>query len=291
MSEPLSNKMNQWECSPPPGAWQAISLELQEWNAEKKLAQRLQAIETVPPAESWTAIAAALNQQAQPAAILVEKRVESPAPRRETRVRTLFPYLIRYGAAAAVIGFIAWALINSNSGGRNLNSTAIPLSSQASAHSEAGLVPRVEQPAQNTIAQTSRSEGNRSELGRSQSATRKRKDPSYAFVRHSRSQSQRVSTNWEQLFSTKLRTEPIRSLPVQQRDQRYIQIAAQNGNTIRLSAKFAPIYHYLTNRTEETVPQFQTISRLEQQLQQADFVPNPANLFDLLMLKELIEEN
>lgn len=293
MSDPLSNKMNQWECSPPPGAWQSISVQLQEWNAEKKLAQRLQAIESEPPAESWTAISATLNRQDQPAETLTEKAIQTPAPKPRTRVRTLLPYWVRYGAAAAVIGIIAFSLINRNYQGTNeLENTAIPLSSQANAAAGIGTVPRVDPPSQNSITQAvNQSDEDKNDAGRNRLTGRKRKEPAYAAVRHPRERSQRVSTNWEQLFSTKLRTEPTRSLPVQQRDQRYVQIAAQNGNTIRLSAKFAPIYHYLTNRTDEAVPQVQTISRLEQQLQQADFVPNPGNLFDLLMLKELIEEN
>lgn len=283
MSDPLSNKMNQWEASPPPGVWKAISVELQEWNAEKKLAQRLGATEAIPPPGNWAAIAGQLAPE----------DTNKGFQRGDVPVRTLFPYFLRYGAAAIVIGLLAWVFSsNSFKGASEITTAAIPLQSTTPDPARNNNILEEASASTEPVPAVSQQGGSQAILsGASGNGPRRRKDPVHAPVKYYPEVVYQQTSNWEQALTRGLETQSIRSLPVQQRDLRYIRIAAQNGTMIRLSAKFAPIYHHLTNISDGFTGTILPINRIEQQIQKAHYVPYPGNMFDLLLLKELFQEN
>jgi hypothetical protein len=281
MNNPLSNKLNQWEASPPPGAWEFISQEMQEWNAEKRLAKRMDSAEIEPPAAVWSAISKELPLD----------QVSQPFQRGDVPVRPLYPYLLRYGAAAAVIGLIAW-FVSSNpfNGAGELTTAAIPIQTEPAVTApplQGNSIPDQNISGNNDITQESQPINGTYPAG---NKNKFRKEPGHSPVKKATDFIYRQSSNWQQELSRQLNFSAMQSLPVQQRDLRYIRIPAENGNPVRLSAKYAPVYYQLTNNSDKYNSSNHPINRIEQQLMQAQYVPDPGNLFDLLQLKELLEE-
>ncbi len=281
MMDPLSNRMNQWEASPPPGSWEIVSRELKEVNAEKRLALRMESMEAMPPAAAWSTIAAA-----------IEKETPVPAFKRgDVPVRPLFPYLVRYGAAAAVIGCIVWLVSSrSFSGADELTTAALPIPAEKAAPA---LPPGVNSPAENTaFTDSAPVESNVGPAlpGNRPGRSSKRKDPGYSMVKRLALYAAHQSSNWQQEISRQMSFSSLQSLPVQQRDLRYIRVASQNGNQVRLSAKYAPVYYELTNTNESYNALNHPFSSIEKQLLQSHYIPDPGNLFDLLHFKEILEE-
>ena len=127
MSSGLQHKMYNYEVPPPVGVWGKIVSELDESELSKKLSSRLLNIQITPPAHAWQNIAEALDESAlvndygvrlsgmevaPPAsawnniktALYTEHETAVPARQR------IFPFL-RYAAAAAVIGLIAFGTL------------------------------------------------------------------------------------------------------------------------------------------------------------------------------------
>lgn len=279
MRDPLSHKLNQWEASPPPGAWETISREMSEWNAEKKLAQKLNNWDSPPPATSWSAIAEQISQTST-----------QPTFRRgDVPVRTLSPYLIRYGAAAAVVGIIAWVLWSSPfKDASEMATSTIPLTTEQAVATPSGTVPPIqatEPAAEEFAAVTNRDKQSNFSGG---AKNRDPREPAYALVRRNRIAIETIGGNWQKGLVSQFLNPAIKQLPVQQTDSRYIRIASNNGNSVRLSAKYAPIYHQLTY--SENGNSRYSINAIEQQLLKSPYIPDPGNLFDILQLKELLEE-
>jgi hypothetical protein len=280
MRDPLSHKLNQWETSPPPGAWENISREMSEWNAEKKLALKLNNWDPSPPASSWSAI----SEQIAPA-------TSTPPPfrRGDVPVRTLSPYFIRYGAAAAVIGIIAWVLWASPfKDASEMATSTIPLTTEQAVATPSGTVPTIPstEPATEEFASVTNPEKQTNYSGGVKNHDPR--EPVYALVRRNRIAIETIGGNWQNELVSQFLNPAIKQLPVQQTDSRYIRIASNNGNSVRLSAKYAPIYHQLTY--SENGNSRYSINAIEQQLLKSPYIPDPGNLFDILQLKELIEE-
>ena len=277
MRDPLSHKMNQWEASPPPGAWEVISREMNEWNAEKRVSGKLENWEAAPPSGTWSAIA---EQIADPALKPAFQRGDVP-------VRTLFPYLIRYGAAAAIIGVIAWVLWSSPfQGADEMATSTIPLTTNKQETSTATPDPSnaVAAPAGPEYAEIT--DQNQQENFVRAGKTRYPREPEYARVKSNRQPMELSASNWQQQLVSQFLNPALKKLPVQQTDTRYIRIASNNGNPIRLSAKYAPVYHQLTYSRDNA----NRLYSIEQQLLKSSYIPDPGNLFDILQLKELLEE-
>jgi hypothetical protein len=84
----------------------------------------------------------------------------------------------------------------------------------------------------------------------------------------------------------------LMELPVQQRDLRYILIPVENGLKKRLSAKFAAVLYGAPNSDgTATEPSAHPLLRnLEKKMLSSVFVPDPGNLFDLVMFSQLMQE-
>lgn len=279
MRDPLSHKLNQWEASPPPGAWENISREMSEWNAEKRLAQKLNNWDATPPAANWSAIAEQLSK----------KTTQPSFKRGDVPVRTLSPYLSRYGAAAAVIGIIAWVLWSSPfKDASEMATSTIPLTTEQAVGSPSGTVPPIQstEPAVEEFAEVTNS--NKQSNYSVGVKNRDPREPAYALVKRNRIAIETIGSNWQKELVSQFLNPAIKQLPVQQTDSRYIRISSQNGNPVRLSAKYAPIYHQLTYA--ENGNSRYSIHAIEQQLLKSPYIPDPGNLFDILQLKELLEE-
>lgn len=279
MRDPLSHKLNQWEASPPPGAWEHITREMSEWNAERRLAQKLNNWDATPPVTSWSAIAEKISPVSSPGS----------SSTGAIPVRTLTPYLIRYGAAAAVIGLIVWVIwsmpVKETS---ELATSTIPLANQQSVITPSLNTPgiRSTEPVMEEFAEGRNNTRQSNAAGGSRN--RDPREPAYALVKRNRIASETMGSNWQKELVNQFLNPAIRQLTVQHADSRYIRIASNNGNPVRLSAKYAPIYHQLTY--SENGNSRYNINSIEQQLLKSPYIPDPGNLFDILQLKELLEE-
>jgi len=93
MSERLQNKMYNYEVAPPETVWEKITAAIDESEMSHKFPKKLYGIEVTPPTNAWDKISASLD---------------SPI---ETRKPRKISFYIRYAAAAAVIGVIAFGSI------------------------------------------------------------------------------------------------------------------------------------------------------------------------------------
>ncbi len=124
MSSGLQNKMYSYEVAPPPGVWEKIAAELNESDLEYQFPSRLHQMGVTPQAHAWHTIAATLDESAlvnDYAGRLAGLEVAPPATAWNTIKNSLdaehesavpeyrrFSPILKYAAAAAIIGFLAW---------------------------------------------------------------------------------------------------------------------------------------------------------------------------------------
>lgn len=284
MTDPLRNKLNNWEATPPPGAWDCVARELAEHKAEKSLAERLQATENSVPPKVWQAIASQL-------ADVSGSKSENPAYRLPVPVRPLYPYLFRYGAAAIVIGFLAWVLFeNPFSKTEPVTVSVIPAESKSPQNIQAD--PNISTPVvadENPVIQEIITTVPLA-AGFASNVKYPKREPRHAIIRHRNPASSHMEER--QVYLNKPPQSALKALVVQNPDPRYIRITDQNGSAVKLSAKFAPLYYHLSNQgspgfSESNTP---TLNKLEQRIRQTAYAPDPANLFDLLRLREILQQ-
>lgn len=285
MTDPIRNKLLNWEAAPPPGAWDILARELAEYQAEKSLAERLQSLENPAPPPIWQAIARQISPEAGSAG-------EIPPFQHPVPVRPLYPYLIRYGAAAILIGFLAWVLLESPF----RQPDSITASALPTQHPTSEKLPV--EPAAPAAVTTDETAANQelplvSPLSASFSGKRTdpKREPRHAVIaRHQLAAATRPRDR--QVFVNKPPTSTIQTLAVQHPDTRYIRITDQNGIPVKISAKFAPLYYLLSNQGSTNPPEFNpsSLDKLERMIIKSSYAPDPANLFDLLRLREILQQ-
>lgn len=124
MSSGLQHKMYDYEVAPPTGVWEKIAAELDESELKQQFPSTLYNLEVTPPAYAWQNIAATLDESAlvndyagrlasisvvppvavwNKIAISLDAEYEAAVPEHRG-----FSPLLKYAAAAAIIGFLAW---------------------------------------------------------------------------------------------------------------------------------------------------------------------------------------
>ena len=84
----------------------------------------------------------------------------------------------------------------------------------------------------------------------------------------------------------------LRQLPATTPDARYYRISNELGQPVRLSAKFAPLYYQLLSDLEtESGAAGTSFKQMQQALLHGSFMPDPANLFDVVSLKDVLEND
>lgn len=107
MSNAIQNKILNYEVTPPDGIWEKIAGALDESELAHEFPSKLYGAEVLPPVSAWNKIANSLDADHE-AAIPEHKRI-SP--------------LLKYAAAAVVIGMLAWGgiqLLNNRSGNKEV---------------------------------------------------------------------------------------------------------------------------------------------------------------------------
>ncbi|MBZ5855660.1 hypothetical protein [Flavihumibacter profundi] len=279
MSDLLRNKILQWEASPPPEAWKKITMHLEEINAENNLARRIRDMESLPPTGAWKAISQQLH---------IEPPAKSASP--VIPIRPLYPYLFRYGAVAIVAGFLAWIFIDNpfDYGEKKISTAIIPAKPANPVYNESFA----DEPAKNGPSPILSSEGIASTREINKLPVSRKREPVYAVVHNNKIPLKGSFPNASTASYTVPPSLQLMELPVQKRNPRYITIASQTGEPVKLSAKFASAYSSLFNGSQE---QYNTqaadlIKQLQLQISKRSYVPDPANLFDMVMLGNMLQE-
>ncbi len=312
MPETVRDRLQQWETPPPPGAWGVIAAALTEDRAEATLRARLETFNAPPPPAAWAAISNGLDPSAAPVeaslrAIPAKEAAAAAEASGETRdkktrpmevpVRFLYPYLLRYAGAAAVIAFLVWAFNQWSDAGPDQHlSTAIAVPAAPSSTTPAPETTTPPQPASALPGQppvTTLALADDLEIAaphKKLAAAAPRMTVTAASKENGGQQHVRLSEAVMQ--ANPLQALSFSELPVQQKDLRYISIPATGRYHYRVSAKFASLLHQLADTTGAAIPgaSHQWLQELQQQLQGGPYLPLPENLFDLLRLREMIQE-
>lgn len=107
MNSSVQNKILNYEVSPPAGVWEKIADALDESELAHEFPSRLYGAEVIPPVSAWDKIASLLDAAHETA--IPEHRRTSP--------------ILKYAAAAVVIGLLAWGgiqLLNTRTGNKEV---------------------------------------------------------------------------------------------------------------------------------------------------------------------------
>jgi hypothetical protein len=94
MSEELKYRINQFEVSPPSGAWDNISATLDEWKEWEPVSARLQNAAITPPPGNWEQI---------------EESLETPVVEIKRPVRKIGFAVYRVAASVIIVILLIWA--------------------------------------------------------------------------------------------------------------------------------------------------------------------------------------
>lgn len=106
MSSGVQHKLLTYEVTAPPGVWNKIAAELDDAELEHVFPNTLYTAEVIPPAGVWNKIQLTLNTEEK-----AQQKSKRPIP------------LLRYAAAAVLIGLVAWggiSLLNKKSGEKEI---------------------------------------------------------------------------------------------------------------------------------------------------------------------------
>ena len=280
MSDQLRNKIQQWEASPPSGAWAFIADAMQEVNAENKLAARLGQYEENPPAELWAIV---LDQ--------VQEKVKPEAPQAPViPMQPLYPYLFRYGAVAILVGLVAWIISGNPFWEKPAQSNPAKISASPAGTDQPITIDKPSLATAITGNPVTKPETEQPD-GQKPSNNLPERDPKFATVNPPAYPAKETAETRipSVLQSTAL---PLQELPVQKRNQRYIIIYSSAGEPVRLSAKFAPLYYELGqgtgNNTASTAEIF--LQKMQQRMIRRPFIPDPNNHFDMIRLLDLLQQ-
>lgn len=290
---PLRDRMQAWEVAPSPQSWEKLAAALQSGiaaspddshEAASTLRDRMTALEVPPPATAWPAIAAALHAGADPhtAADPVEKTTTDPYPRAKVVPhRSLAPFLYRYAGVAAIVALVVWAL-NTRllTGDKQDLSTSIVHLPPAGKHGAAT-------PAGNANPVSPSDAANTANLNSADPAGNSAADP--RFLQHGLP---RIGATLTAAHGYSLPpVTAMRQLPAVTPDARYFRISNDQGKPVRLSAKFAPLYYQLLSDLEtQSGSTRSSFQQMQEFLLSGGFIPDPANLFDVMEFKEVLED-
>lgn len=324
MSEQLRHKMIDFEATPPPAAWETIASRLEDDGKHAALATKMKNFETPAPAASWKVIAARIEDDAQHAALVNKMNkygVAPPAaawsniaaslhPAEEKQIipviprRTIFYRL----AAAAVILFAitgAWMILGKRASVEKTiakNKPAVPantvvvkgdkpIPANSNVAAKTNVIVEAEQPNQHTPKSTYVAYANAGS----------NHDLKYAIVN---------DIPAFQSGPIQIKSSPIldaNGVVIRDMDvlttSNYLVVMGPNGQTTRISSKFASVIRYLngtddSNGTEEYIDRVikesdtwkKRFQEWRNKISQSSFIPSSANFLDIIEFKELIQE-
>ena len=310
MSSGLENKMYDYEVSPPTGVWEKIAAELDESELEHQFPSTLHNLEVAPPATAWQNIAATLDESAlvndyagRLAGISVvppvaawnkiktslEAEYEAAAP----KYRRFSPFL-KYAAAAAIIGFLAWGSIeffNNKNGDTTVakqgtfqtkeNAEMLSSSQTLSAADEniglTNVAASIEEARNDAALEQSKKTYAKLDIAVTRS---KIKNAANFFF---------VADEYEPTGTRGLDIEPIEP-PSINLSNRYIMLMTPDGNIIRMSKKFTDMVCCVSGEDEDAACRDQ-IKKWREKIICSPACHTAGSFMNMLDLVEALEDN
>ena len=295
----LATKMNHFQETPPQNIWSEIAARLDDDRQYATVAAKLNNFDATPPAQVWNNIAASF-----------QKEEFKPIP-----VRNINTIIYRLAAAAILIGLFAgiWMLVNKNAVKVDVvkNKPAIVPDRSAT---------RTDNKEDHTITPLNNSNQSKEEIAvadqngeRAVQAGTKNRLPfstdafsnnQYPALRHA---------VVDGLLAYQEKPIVISSPPILDKDgnvirdmdvlttSNYIVVTGPNGQSTRISSKFASVIRYLNGDNDDheeyidkVIKESDTWKKRFQEwrnkISQSSFIPSSANFLDIIEFKELIEE-
>ena len=271
MNSRLQHKLFNYEVTPPENTWNKIAAALDESNLSEEFPDKLYNLEVKPPFSAWNKISAALD-------------AEHPAIIKEPR--KIFP-MLRYAAAAAIIGLIAFGSIKFFTGKKRenelANSTVISRDSVA-----AGTPENIKQPDNNLLVP----ENVRDEAALEESKrTLAKLDNTETRRIKQRVPRQSVDINIEEYPSYTESVEPsfASGEAINDMASRYIILMTPEGNIIRMSKKWSNLLCCVSGEEQDEDCKDQLKSWREK-IVHSSAAPSSGNFMDILSLVNSLQD-
>jgi len=324
----VATKMNSFEATPPQSSWNTIASRLNDDLQYAGFAAKMNNFEEMPPQTTWNEIANRLDDDKQYAMVAAKmNNFDSPPPaeiwnniaaslqEKEIKlvpagnVRTI---IYRLAAAAILIGLFAgiWLLMNKNTVKVDLvknKTTVVPGNSAIRKDDKEITTPNNSDPSKEEVVVADQ---NAEHIAQ---ANAKNNRPSginafgenqYTVLKHA---------VVDGLLAYQEKPIIISSPPILDREgnvirdmdilttSNYIMVTGPNGQSTRISSKFASVIRYLNGDSDDQEEYIDKVIKesdtwkkrfreWRNKISQSSFIPSSANFLDIIEFKELIEE-
>ena len=311
MNSGVQQKMYDYEVAPPAGAWEKIAAELDESELEHRFPSTLHNLEVMPPALAWQHIAVSLDESAmvnEYAGKLAAIEVAPPVTTWNKIALSLdveheaavpehrrFSPFIKYAAAAAIIGFLAWGgmhLFN-----KKIGETAVVKQETSPVNNDNSIATtplNVTVPEENiTVPETTAS----IEEARNDAALEQSKK---TFAKLDATVTRSKIKNAANFFFIPDNYEPTGtrsvdlSYPVETPEvdiaNRYIVLMTPDGNIIRMSKKFGNLVCCVSGE-EQDKDCVDQMKKWREKIANPSSTHSPGNVMDILSLVSSLQDN
>lgn len=276
MSNPLQNKMYDYEVKPPLGLWDKIVTTLNEEETRGELSSKLYDLEVSPPASSWQQIKT-----------ILEKDSETPLSKPK-----VIPYLFRYAAAIVIVALMVFGgvtLLKNNPGKEEL-----------AANKNAGLKkdsvtppatePVTQAPTNVTVERNQKrddealEESKRTVASNEFSARTKLKIVRDSYLSAPAHYIENLSNPIPELhYSDLVQPSFTSQSSTEDLSDRYIMLKSPDGNFFRMSKKLADLICCITGEEQDAGCKDQ-LQRWREKIACSPVAPAPGNFMDILSL-------
>ncbi len=300
----LKDKMYNYEVTPPSSVWDKIAIDLNEAELSNKFPNQLYNAQVTPPIYAWDNIAAELKQagltatfperiynaEITPPANAWEKISSSLHEKNETPVRPLYKRIspvVRYAAAAIVIGIIAFVVVKFSVGNNNGDNNSMQASNKAGDTSHSGKV--------NTVIAPPASPANAVDeddkaLEQSKTMVAKLNRPLKRSTQKLNEYSEENNVGYSDAAYREL-SQSIYAYEdhVPSVAERYVMLMTPDGKIIRMSKKWGELLCCVSGEEQDAECQDQ-LKKWREKVANSSLAPSPANFMDILELVNSLEE-
>lgn len=250
---PLSDKIQQFEVTPPANAWSKIAAALDEQAQTQELSSKLYHTTVTPPAAVWAAIQSSLEEE------LEEKVVP---------MRRKAPAFLKYAAAIIILATVGFGIMRFTNGNPDNN-----IANAGPAVNNDSIIPGPESPS-DELAAAPQEDSFANEPSASLLASVDK--PAKHVVRNALKVDY-VNPDEEDDYANSSLAD------------RYIMMMTPDGNFIRVSKKLSELVCCVTGEEDNEQCNNQ-IKKWQQKIASAPIAPSPDNFMDILSLVNTLDE-
>ena len=322
----VATKLNNFDATPPSSSWSAIAARLDDDKQYIGVSTRLNDFEVLPPHSAWDTIAASINNEQSGAVATKMKNFEAIPPQQtwnniaaalanteeaKTTVINFRTTIYRMAAAAVVIGLLVggWILVSNNYVKDTLVKNKQPeIPVNPSPKKETLINPGYNLSDQKVESVASLNEPSSSNAEkRNATINRMAADENNVVLKH-------AIVN--DLLTYQEKPIVIHSSPILDREgnviadmdvlttSNYIVVMGPNGQTTRISSKFASVIRFLDGNVDDPAGTEEYLDKVikesdtwkkrfqvwRSKISQSTFIPSASNFLDIVEFKELIQE-